>query len=297
MKYKKQGTMEEYNSIMDDSAVYADLLGSKLCVVPVGSDTGDDGNLAANATLLVNRTTNEMLYADNIYEKLYPASITKVMTALVTLENADLSDTVSVSYNASHIDEPGATVCGLKEGDKIKLEDLLTIFLISSGNDAGIALAEHVAGSVEEFAKLMNKKAASIGAVHSNFVNPHGLHDDNHYTTAYDIYLFFNEALKQKKFVEIINTPSYTVKYKDKDGKEVENTFKTTNQYLKGVETAPEGITVIGGKTGTTNKAGSCLALYTKDDKDQEYISIILKSEGKSALYSQMSYLLKIIKK
>ncbi|WP_455716752.1 D-alanyl-D-alanine carboxypeptidase family protein [Anaerosporobacter sp.] len=298
MKYSEiNSDVVGYTTSIDTVDEYANLYGENLCVIPLKSDKGGDGNLAAEATLLVNNSDNELLYADNIYEKLYPASITKVMTALVTLKNADLSDTVTVSYNASHITEVGASLCGLQEGDKIKLEDLLNMFLISSGNDAGIAIAEHVAGSEEAFAKMMNKQAKEIGATHSNFVNSHGLHDENHYTTAYDIYLIFREALKQPTLIDIISEKSYKVTYSNASGNNIEKEYSTTNLYLKGNEAMPDGITVIGGKTGTTIKAGSCLVLYSKDKSDKEYISIILKSDSKASLYSQMSYLLKFIYK
>lgn len=298
MKYSDStANVVEYISTNESADEYAKLLSDDLCVIPLKSDKGGDGNLSAEATLLVNNTDNDMLYAENIYEKLYPASITKVMTALVTLMNADLSDTVTVSYEASHITEVGASLCGIKEGDKINLKDLLNIFLISSGNDAGIAIAEHVAGSEEAFAKMMNEQAKAIGATHSNFVNSHGLHDENHYTTAYDIYLIFREALKQQTFVDIISEKSYKVTYSNSNGEQVVKDFSTTNLYLKGNEAMPDGITVIGGKTGTTIKAGSCLVLYSKDKSDKEYISVILKSDSKVSLYSQMSYLLKFIYK
>lgn len=298
MKYTDSTTnVVEYINTNETTDEYANLLGKDLSVIPLETDKGGDGNLSAEATLLINNTDNETLYAENVYEKLYPASITKVMTALVTLKNADLSDTVTVSYEASHISEVGASLCGLKEGDKINLKDLLNIFLISSGNDAGIAIAEHVAGSEEAFAKMMNEQAKAIGATHSNFVNSHGLHDENHYTTAYDIYLIFREALKQPIFVDIIATESYKAVYSNSNGDKVEKEFATTNLYLKGNEAMPDGITVIGGKTGTTNKAGSCLVLYSKDKSEKEYISVILKSDSKASLYSQMSYLLKFIYK
>lgn len=298
MKYTDStANVVEYINTNETTDEYANLLGKDLSVIPLETDKGGDGNLSAEATLLINNTDNETLYAENVYEKLYPASITKVMTALVTLKNADLSDTVTVSYEASHISEVGASLCGLKEGDKINLKDLLNIFLISSGNDAGIAIAEHVAGSEEAFAKMMNEQAKAIGATHSNFVNSHGLHDENHYTTAYDIYLIFREALKQPIFVDIIATESYKAVYSNSNGDKVEKEFATTNLYLKGNEAMPDGITVIGGKTGTTNKAGSCLVLYSKDKSEKEYISVILKSDSKASLYSQMSYLLKFIYK
>lgn len=108
----------------------------------------------------------------------------------------------------------GAKLCGFAEGDKITLKKLLYSFLICSGNDAGIAIAEHISGSVEKFAELMNKEAKSLGCSGSNFVNPHGLHDDNHYTTPYDLYLVFHELLNYDVFMDIINQSSYKAEFK-----------------------------------------------------------------------------------
>lgn len=273
----------------------SDFFANDLSIIPDELNHMSDPDMTALSSLIVNATTKDVIYADNVYERIYPASLTKLITALVVLDNADLSDTVTVSYNASHITESGAKLCGFKEGDKINLEDLLNSFLIYSGNDAGIAIAEHIAGTEEEFSKLMNEAAKKVGAVHSNFVNSHGLHNDNHYTTAYDLYLIFNELIKYEKFVSIINTKDYTVKYMDINNNEKTKEFTTTNRYLKETEPTPEGLTVIGGKTGTTNKAGNCLILYSKDGKGENYISLILKASGGDSLFSQMTHLLKMI--
>lgn len=273
----------------------SDFFASDLSIIPDELNHMSDPSITALSSLIVNATTNEVIFSNNVYERIYPASITKIVTALVVLQQADLNDTVTISYNASHITESGAKLCGFKEGDKVKLEDLLYCFLVYSGNDAGIALAEHVAGSVDNFAKLMNEAVKKLGAVHSNFVNPHGLHNDNHYTTAYDLYLIFNELINYDKFVSIINTDEYVVQYLDIDNNNQTKTFQTTNRYLKGTEATPEGITVIGGKTGTTNKAGNCLILYSKDEKGDSYISLILKADSGDSLFSQMSHLLKMI--
>lgn len=273
----------------------SDFFANDLSVIPDELNHMSDSALTALSSLIVNTTTKEVIYANNVYERLYPASLTKIVTALVVLENADLSDTVTVSYNASHITENGAKLCGFKEGDKINLEDLLNCFLIYSGNDAGIAIAEHISGSEEEFAKLMNEAAKKVGAIHSNFVNSHGLHHDNHYTTAYDLYLIFNELTQYEKFLTIINTKVYTVNYLDINNNEKTKEFSTTNRYLKETEATPDGLTVIGGKTGTTFKAGNCLILFSEDEKGESYISLILKASGGDSLFSQMTHLLKMI--
>lgn len=274
----------------------AGLFAEDLCVIPVNSDKDKDKKLKGKSSLLVDITEQKQLYADNIYAKVYPASVTKILTTLVVLKYGNLEDIATVSKEAANITEWGAVKMGINEGDKISLDALLTAFLMYSGNDAGIALGEHVGGSVEGFAKMMNEEAKRLGATDSNFVNPHGLHDENHYTTAYDMYLIFNEVIHYEKFLKIINLDQYKAVYEDKNGNKIEREFKTTNRFLNGRQAAPEGITVFGGKTGTTQKAGSCLVLYSKDAKDHEYLSLLFKTENADALFSQMSYLLKQIK-
>lgn len=282
----------ESESLSDYQLSQADFFSKDLVIVPEEVNIGGDAELTSGASLLVNISDQKVLYADHVYDKLYPASLTKLLTALVVLRYGELTDSVTISYNASHITEIGAKVCGYEEGDVMTLEDLLNSLLIYSGNDAAIAAAEHVGGSVDAFVELMNEEAVKIGAVHSHFVNPNGLHDDNHYTTAYDMYLILNELLEYDTFRSIISSTSCTVNYEDKDGKMKQNTFDATNQYISGEAEAVDGLQVIGGKTGTTSKAGNCLILLSKDQVDNEYISVILKATDSDALYSQMSHLL-----
>jgi len=255
----------------------------------------NDDLVNGEAALLFDITNKEVLYAKNPYEKLYPASLTKLMTALIALKRGELTDTVTVSYNASHIPVAGAKVCGFEEGDTLTLESLLYCLLVYSGNDAGIAIAEHMSGSEEAFVKLMNTEAKKLGAVHTNFANPHGLHDDNHYTTAYDIYLIFNELIKNDTFINIINQSSYKVEYTDRNGNKKTMNLKTTNLYLREEKTPPENMQIIGGKTGVTYKAGNCLILLSKDSLNNQYISLVLKASDSDKLYSDMSNLLSLI--
>lgn len=274
-----------------------DYLSQDVCVIPKKKQSAknSDSVMTAGASLIVNDTTDEMLFSRNIYKKMYPASITKTVTALVALKNANLEDTVTVSHKAANITEYGATLCGFQEGDRIKLKRLLYCFLVYSGNDAGIAIAEHVAGSEEAFAEMMNQEMRELGASGSHFVNSHGLHDEQHYTTAYDLYLIFHELLQYDLFLDIIGRSSYKLKYKTADGKSAEKTFQTTDRYVNGRAAAPNGIKVIGGKTGTTNAAGSCLILYSKDKVGQDFISVVLHAEGAESLYLQMNKLLEYI--
>lgn len=281
----------------NSAAVTQDYLSDGICVIKDEEQTKEqDSIMSAKASLIINDADGTMLYSHNIYHKLYPASITKIITALVVFKYGNLEDTVTISYNASHITEYGAKLCGFEEGDKIVLRDLLSSFLVFSGNDAGVAIAEHIAGSEKKFAKLMNHEMKNLGAVHSHFVNPHGLHNKKHYTTAYDLYLVFHELAKNQTFLDIINQPSYTAKFKGKDKKKKKLYFTSTDRYLIGKATPPEGITVIGGKTGTTLKAGSCLILYSEGKNDTHYISVVLKAEDGDDLYVQMNHLLEYAK-
>ncbi len=230
-------------------------------------------------------------YQKNIYEKMYPASTTKIMTAYLALTYGNLDDYVTVSEYA--VDQPSdSSVCGLHAGDQIKLSDLLYGLMLRSGNDAAIAIAEHISGSVEEFATLMNETARSFGATNTHFVNPNGLHDDEHYTCVYDLYLIFSHAIELEQFVNLIQTTSITVYYTDASGNETSQSWVNTNKYLNGEVSQPDGITVIGGKTGTTGAAGYCLVLLSYNQKNEPMISIILKADARSNLYYVMNQIL-----
>ena len=205
-------------------------------------------------------------FSYQMFDKIYPASTTKIMTALVALENADLSDVVTVSQNADmNSFAADEATCGIKAGDKITLSDLLYGLLLHSGNDNATAIAEYVGGSMDGFAEMMNKEAAKLMATGTHFVNSNGLHNDNHYTTAYDLYLIFNECIKYDDFVKIIMAKSHTAKVTGNDGTIRSITWEPTNFYATGDAKKPDNVTVIGGKTGTTQLAGNCLILLTKD--------------------------------
>ena len=161
--------------------------------------------------------------------------------------------------------------------------------MLPSGNDAGAAIAVHMAGSTEAFAEKMNETAHALGATDTHFVNPHGLNNEDHYTTAYDLYLIFNEALKYPEFRKIIGTVSYQAQYTDSTGQAKTQAWKNSNQYLNGKSKAPEGVAVIGGKTGTTRAAGSCLILGCQDESGNDYISVVLKAENRDVLYDNMT--------
>ena len=190
------------------------------------------------------------------------------------------------------IHEAGASMAGIKPGDTFTLEQLLYGLMIPSGNDAANAIADHIAGSTDAFVEKMNAKAKELGATHTHFVNANGLHSTDHYTTAYDLYLIFNEALKLPLFCEIINAQSYTADYTDANGAAKQQVWKVGNWYLKGDREAPEGVTVLGGKTGTTQAAGYCLIMASDGDDGKEYISVVLKSANRPSLYDNMTEIL-----
>ena len=265
---------------------------SSLCVgglTDVGLET-TDAQVCEGAGLF-NTATNQILYAKNIYGKLYPASTTKILTCYIALQYGNLDDIVTVSEKAADM-ASDSSVCGVKAGDKITLRDLLYGLMMESGNDAAIAIAEHISGDTDTFAGLMNNTAASLGATTSHFVNPNGLPDDNHYTSVYDLYLITNAAMQNQTFLDIINTNAYTANYTDASGAPVSQEWTSTNKYSAGTETAPDGITVIGGKTGTTGEAGYCLVLLSKNSSGQNLISIVLKADCKSNLYLLMNEIL-----
>ncbi len=229
-------------------------------------------------------------YQKNIYQKMYPASTTKILTAYLALTQGDPDDLVTVSEHA--VDQASdSSVCGLRAGDQIKLSDLLYGLMLKSGNDAAVAIAEHISGSEEAFAQLMNDTARSFGATNSHFVNPNGLHDEAHYTCVYDMYLIFARAIELEDFTKLIRTTSYTAYYTDASGAQASQSWTNTNKYLNGEVTQPEQVTVLGGKTGTTHAAGYCLVLLSDNEKNEPVISIIFKSDGRSNLYYGMNQL------
>lgn len=262
-----------------------------LCVAASDISVESVDMTKASGAALFDLNNKETLYAKNVHEKLYPASLTKVMTALVALKKGSPDMLLTATSNVK-IQEADAQVCGLKEGDQMTLAQALHVMLINSANDAAVMIAEGVAGSVETFAEMMNEEALALGATNTHFVNPHGLSDDNHYTTVYDMYLIMNEAIKFELFNQIIQMPTYTTVYKDKNDNSKELNVNNSNHYLNGRAEAPSGITVLGGKTGTTMAAKSCLVLLSKDSSNNPYISVILRAEKRDDLYALMTELL-----
>lgn len=274
-----------------DSDVMAKPFATNLCVADSNVNEMVLSIENAEAGGLFDISTNETLYAKNIHERKNPASLTKVMTAYVALKYGHLTDTLTASENV-RIKESGAQLLGLAQGDKMTLEQALNVLMIYSANDVAVMIAEYISGNVDSFCALMNDEAKKLGATNTNFTNPNGLTDDNHYTTAYDLYLIFNAALGNDEFVKIISTNEYKSTYTDQAGNVKNIDITNTNGYLKGDYSAPENVTVIGGKTGTTNAAGSCLILLSNSTAGDSYVSIVLHSTDHATLYEDMNTVL-----
>ena len=248
------------------------------CLVFAESDNSveNEVNLEINSpvALLIESETGTILYEKKAFDKMYPASTTKIMTAILALENCDLNDIATVSRDAIMSVPIDYTNANLKVGEELTIKDLLYAFLIPSANDCGYVLAEHIAGSTEKFAEMMNLKATELGCKNTNFTNPSGIHDENHYSTAYDLALIGRYAMKNETFREIVSTPSYnlpaTNKYDSTDRR-----FVSTNFLIRESQTKYYYEYATGVKTGFTDEAGDCVVASAKKD-GIEYIAVIL---------------------
>lgn len=216
--------------------------------------------------IVYDRISKSMIIGKNEDVKSAMASTTKIMTTIVILEKADLNEKVTVSAKAGGT---GGSRLGLKRGDKASVRDLLYGLMLRSGNDAAVALAEHVGGSVKEFAELMNEKAIELGLTNTHFVTPHGLDDANHYTTALELAKLTDYAMDNETFAKIVGTKSTTI-YINNQSRQINN----TNELL-GVLNG-----VVGVKTGFTNNAGRCLVTETKRN-NMDIITIVLGADTK----------------
>lgn len=265
---------------------------SDLCVSAQG-DVGEDiaGLAEGQMAALFDLEEKEVLYAKGLYERVYPASITKLMTGILAIQSGKLDETVEIEQSDLDL-EQGSQVCGFMVGDEVTLDQLLRCLLVYSGNDAASAIARVVGGSQKGFVKMMNEYAASLGMTGTHFDNPHGLHTEDHYTTPYDIYLMLREAARYPVFLEISQLSTYTFTVRHADETEGIISLASTDHYLTGEATPPKDVAVLGGKTGTTSNAGNCLALLTQNAYGKPYISIVTNASTKELLYQQMNSLL-----
>jgi len=274
-------------------------LANENVVIPYDSYVYDTPDLEYEAGLLINETKHSVVCAMNPHKRIYPASMTKILTGIVVMEAVErgqisLNDTVVVG-KAIEFNEDNVAVLGLTTGDYITVNELLHGLLISSYNDCAVLLARYISGSVSEFVDLMNAKAAELGATNSHFVNPHGLHDNNHYTTPYDLYLIFKEFLTKDTLMQIDSNSMYDLTM-HRDSEKMIIPLMATNAFLSNSFDMPTGYSITGWKTGTTEKAGSCIILeFVDDETDERFICLVSNAADHEALYQNVEDMLKEI--
>lgn len=230
--------------------------------------------IGCKAAYVVEPITGKIIYEKDAHEKKFPASTTKILTALLALEKCELTDKAIVSQNALDLVPTGYSNAGLKVGEELDIKTLLYALLIPSANEAANVLAEHISGSVEAFAELCNNRAKELGCENLHFVNPNGIHDENHYCTAYDLYLIAKECRKYDVFNEIVKTKSFTVPATNVYAKK-DRTYKNTNSLILPTEKNYYYEYCTGIKTGHTTPAGECL-VASSSYNGIELISVVL---------------------
>ncbi len=249
------------------------------------------------ATMLVDDTTKVPIVAHNVHNRIYPASMTKLMTGILVMESIEkgdisLDDIVTLNRKVT-FDDWDAMASDLVGGCRVSVKNLLYGLMITSYNDCGVILAELIAGSESAFCDRMNEKAREIGATNTHFENCHGLHSDDHYTTAYDLYLIISEFSKHDLAYIIDSLNTYDFTYTDPDGNEQVVTIEPTNEFLTGEINMPSGYSIGSWKTGTTEEALNCLVMeFVNDSTGDKYVALIAGADGKEALYSAMTELI-----
>ncbi len=246
----------------------------------------DQVSIEAEGGIVMDASTGAILYGKNIHTPYYPASITKILTALIVIENCSLNETVTFSHSAVYDVEAGSTSAGLDVGDTLSVRDCLYAMLLKSANEVANALAEHVAGSNAAFAEMMNEKAASLGCVDSHFANPSGLNDEQHYTSAYDMALIGQEALKNETFMKIDSTLYYDLPV-TKRNPEGARIYPGHRMIKKNMAEYYEGC--LGGKTGYTSLAGNTLVTFARRN-GMTLVAVILN--GRQSHYRDTKALL-----
>ena len=260
----------------------------------VSSTNNSTGNLQiySESAILIEEKTGKVLYEKGMHDRKYPASTTKVLTAILAIENCNLSDTATASYEAVNSIKSGYTKANIQPGETFTIEELLDVLILQSANEAANVIAEHISGSVSEFANLMNQKAKEIGCTDSNFVNANGEHNENHYSSAYDLAMITKYSMQNDTFRNLItklecklpNTEYWTEEDIEEHGERI---FKNTNNLLI-KDSRYYYKYAIGGKAGFTTPAKNCLISIANKD-GFETIAVVLHAEttadGLSARY------------
>lgn len=291
----EHGLSEDVDSVSSLAAGTQQWSGAQLCI-PDEQAMYEDEEINAQTALLFRLDQPEAVYAKNVYQEMNPASITTLFTAYVVLQNKELSDTVTVTADAVSNLYRTSTV-GLEQGDQLTVEQLLYGMLLCSGVDAANVLAIETAGSMEAFVRMMNAAAEDCGCVDTQFKNPNGLTATGHYTSAYDIYLILRRLSEDERFMKIISAGTYQAVYKDADGNRKEETYTSTVQYVEDGVSQIGSVSIVGGKTGTTQSAGHCLALICENGEGERYLAVVMKASSRDRLYEQIEHIVKKIQK
>ncbi len=256
-------------------------------VVKNYADEGTELTLNSRAAILIDANTGVVIYEKNAHEKLYPASITKVLTGYIACSEGNLDDTLTVSQTAIDGMGIGGSSIGLVAGEQINFRDGMYGVMLASANEVCMAIAEHMSGSADAFAEKMNEVAASIGCTESHFANPHGFHDDNHYTTCYDMALITKQAITNDDFSQIWGTTSYQI---PETNLNVARYLSHRDQMLLHTSEYyyPD---LLGGKTGFTDEAGNTLVSYAERD-GASLIAVVMKANGSDNTYKDSTALL-----
>ena len=248
--------------------------------------------VGSESACLMEVETGTILYAKNMDTPEFPASTTKVMTCLLAAENSSMDEMVTFSKEAVFGIEKDSSNVGMDVGQSITMEQALYCIMLASANEVASAVAEHVGGSIDGFADMMNKKAKELGCTNTHFVNANGLHNEEHYTTAHDLALITAEYFKNEQLRKIANTTYYEMEAT----RTQPDSFGISNHHkmLPGKAYAYDYI--IGGKTGVTSAAGYCLIIASRDENDKLYITEVFKSDSYDNLYNDMNELLKLCK-
>ena len=235
-------------------------------------------NLSSEAVLLMEASTGKVVYEKNGYEKKYPASTTKIMTAILAIEHCNLNETATASEFAINSVPSGYSTANIQIGETLSVKDLLYALMLQSANESAVILAEHVSGSQEAFANLMNEKAKELGCKNTHFINPNGIHNENHYTTAYDLALIAQYAMKNQTFRDIVKTTSFTLPATTSYPSESRTYANTNNLIIYDARNRPDNYYykyATGIKTGYTSAAKNCL-VASAEKNGIEYISVVL---------------------
>lgn len=254
------------------------------CVIEKTESSGL--SLEAEGAVLMEAETGKILYSKNATDKFYPASITKVLTTLVALENGNLSDQITFSAETLNAVEQGSSRIGVEAGETCTLEDALHCVMLASGNDTAAGVAEHIAGSVDAFVDMMNEKAEELGCTGTHFTNPHGLPDENHYTTASDMALIVRAAVQNEQFAQIASDLSYNMPATNmSEAREIwqhhKMMYPSSEYYYEDV---------LWGKTGYTSVALNTLVTTARRD-GMTLITVVLKCPGASYTYTNSARL------